>query len=204
MQFKEKLLIGVVIANLILLDVGTVVLLRRKSQVINNTAAPVYQTIVQQTATPAATLISNPTPTPIPAPKSVVVQPTTKPKARSVSYVTIPGSGGGTVQTSWVDVAGSDFYFDTADYPGLVEVYLEANMNLVNGSGMAYVQLLDVTHGIGVQGSDVKTNSNSATMMTSGKISFWRGKNLIRVQVKSLTSEQAVFNSGRLRVVTEN
>jgi hypothetical protein len=64
--------------------------------------------------------------------------------------------------------------------------------------------LLDVTHGIGVQGSDVSTASQAETVAISGKVSFWAGKNLIRVQAMSLTADTAVYNSGRLRIVTEN
>lgn len=140
--------------------------------------------------------------TPTSKPASVKVVPT-RAKTRSVSYVTIP-SGGSTISQSWVDLAGTDFYFDPADYSGLVEVYFEANMKLFNGSGMAYARLYDTANGIGVQGSEVQTKLNNDTVVTSGRVSFWAGKNLIRVQIKSLTTESAVYNSGRLRIVTEN
>jgi hypothetical protein len=126
-----------------------------------------------------------------------------KTKIRTVQYVTIPGSGS-TSANVWTNLAGTEFYFDTADYPGLIEIYFEANMRLVNGNGRAYVQLYDATHGIGVQGSDVNTTSQTDTVITSGRVSFWAGKNLIRVQAKSLTADTAVYNSGRLRIVTEN
>ena len=142
-----------------------------------------------------------------------VIIPTTKPavqtkavpktKTRSVSYITISGSGSSN-KNDWADIAGTDFYLNTADYPGLVEIYFESNMKLFNGNGMAYVRLYDITHGIGVQGSDVQTTSQISTLITSGKVSFWAGKNQIRVQAKSLTADTAVFDSGRLRIVTEN
>lgn len=177
-----------------------VVYLVRKPQPIPTTQVITQQIITQTTPVPTPKYIPVPTPTPV-----VVYKTTTAPKTkvRSVYYVSIPGSGSTQAQT-WQDVAGSEFYFDTADYPGLVEVYFEANMYLFNGSGQAYAQLLDVTHGIGVQGSDVKTNVATSTPIVSGKVSFWAGKNLIRVQIKSLTSETTVFTSGRLRIVTEN
>ncbi|KKR84048.1 MAG: hypothetical protein UU32_C0051G0009 [Candidatus Woesebacteria bacterium GW2011_GWB1_41_10] len=133
----------------------------------------------------------------------IVYQTAPKTKTRTTSYVTIPGSGS-TTETAWTNVAGSEFYFNPADYPGLVSVYFEANMKLFNGSGLAYAQLFDVTHGIGVQGSEVSTQTGSDTVVESGQVSFWSGRNLIRVQVKSLTTESAIFNSGRLRILTEN
>ncbi len=149
--------------------------------------------------TPAAP--AGPGATPV-STRTTVSQPA-RTKVRSLTYVTIPGSGN-TLNNNWTDLAGTDFYFDPADYPGLVEVYFEASMRLFNGNGMAYVRLFDTNHGIGVQGSDVQTNSQASTVVTSGKVSFWAGKNLIRVQTKSLTADTAIYDSGRLRIVTEN
>lgn len=139
-------------------------------------------------------------PTPV---AKIIYQTTPKTKVKSTTYVTIAGSGS-TTATDWVNVAGSDFYFNPADYVGLVSVYFEANMKLMTGSGRAYVRLFDSTHGIGVQGSEASTQAGSDTVVESGQVSFWTGKNLIRVQIKSLTTESAVYNSGRLRIVTEN
>lgn len=139
---------------------------------------------------------------PTPATK-IIYQTTPRAKVRSTTYVSLAGSGS-TTATDWTDVGGSDFYFNPADYPGLVSVYFEANMKLMTGSGRAYVRLFDSTHGIGVQGSEASTQASSDTVVESGQISFWAGKNLIRVQIRSVTTESAVYNSGRLRIVTEN
>lgn len=141
-------------------------------------------------------------PSPVVTPKTVY-QTAPKQKVRSVTYVTVPGNGE-TLKMDWVDVAGSDFYFNLADYSGFVEAYFEANIKLINGGGMAYARLYDSTYGIGVQGGEVQTKSNTTAVVESGKLNFWAGKNLMRVQIKSLTSEPAVFETGRIRVVTEN
>ncbi|KKU02623.1 MAG: hypothetical protein UX52_C0011G0019 [Candidatus Amesbacteria bacterium GW2011_GWA1_46_35] len=133
----------------------------------------------------------------------VIYQTTPKTKVKSTTYVTLAGSGS-TTATDWVNVSGSDFYFSPEDYPGLVSVYFEANMKLLTGSGRAYVRLFDVTHGIGVQGSEASTQAGTDMVVESGQVSFWAGKNLIRVQIKSLTTESTVYNSGRLRIITEN
>lgn len=147
-------------------------------------------------------LVVTPVPVPSPATK-IIYQTAPKTKSRSTTYVTISGSGS-TAARDWVNVAGSDFYFNPEDYPGLVSVYFEANMKLMTGSGRAYVRLYDSTHGIGVQGSGASTQAGTDTVAESGQVSFWVGKNLIRVQIKSLTTESAVYNSGRLRIMTEN
>lgn len=143
-----------------------------------------------------------PGPTPTPSTK-IIYQTTPKTKVRSTTYVTLSGSGS-TTATDWVNVPGSDFYFSPEDYPGLVSVYFEANIKLMTGSGRAYVRLYDSTHGIGVQGSEASTQAGTDTVVESGQVSFWAGKNLIRVQMKSLTTESTVYNSGRLRIITEN
>jgi len=154
-------------------------------------------------ATASSTIIPTASIQPSATPKAAVGPTAAKTKVRSVAYVTIPGTGS-TGATAWTDLSGTDFYFDTAEYPGLVEIYFEATVKLVNGNGTAFVRLLDVTHGIGVTGSDVSSQSQQNTVAVSGKVSFWRGRNLIRVQARSLTADTTVFSSGRLKVVTEN
>jgi hypothetical protein len=142
--------------------------------------------------------------TPAPTAKPVYLQkPASRTKIRSVQYVTIPGTGS-TMANIWQDISGTDFYFDPGDYPGLAEIYFEASMKLYNGNGMANIRLFDVTHGIGVQGSEVSTNSQIEAISVSGRVSFWAGRNLIRVQAKSLTADTTIYSYGRLKVVTEN
>jgi hypothetical protein len=150
----------------------------------------------------SATALPKPTPTPSSVPQ-VVYKTVAAPKTRSVTYLPITGSGS-VSNNDWTGIGGTDFYFNPTDYPGLVEVYFEATIKLFNGNGIAYVRLYDMTHGIGVQGSKIQTASQNSSLVTSGKTSFWSGKNLIRVQAKSLTADTAVFESGRLRIVTEN
>jgi len=151
-------------------------------------------------ATPAAT----PAITPVVVEKTTtIVKTAPKTKIKSTQYVTIPGTGT-TTGLDWTNLAGTEFYFDIADYPGLLEVYFEAGVNLFNGNGKAYARLFDATNGIGVQGSNMETSSQANNVISSGKVSFWRGRNLIRVQAKTLTSDTTVYSWGRLRIITEN
>lgn len=142
-------------------------------------------------------------PTSPPANSAVIPSVATRPKIRTVSYLPI-SVGGSTGNNDWTTLSGTDFYFDTSDYPGLVEIYFEVTAKLFNGNGTAFVRLYDSTHGVGVQGSEVQTGQQQDTVVESGKVSFYRGKNLIQVQAKSLTADTAIFTSGRLRIVTEN
>ncbi len=132
--------------------------------------------------------------------KTVITQ--TIGKSKHISYVPISG-GFGKVAYDWTDVPASEFYFNKTDYDGLQEIKFESNMKLVNGNGMAYVRLFDVTHGVAVTGSQVETGNQDNTVVTSTALNFMDGKNLIRVQIKSLTADTTLFNSGRLVITSE-
>ncbi|MBI2587535.1 hypothetical protein HYW29_01860 [Candidatus Amesbacteria bacterium] len=138
--------------------------------------------------------ISNPTPT--------IVKSKQAAKARREEMLMIPGEGSSSAM-DWIDITATNFYFDTKDYPGLVEVYFEAKMKLVNGNGYGYTRLYDVTNGIAVNGSENNTNSQTEVWTKSQRVYFWAGKNLVRVQAKSLTADTVVYTQGRLRIVTD-
>lgn len=144
------------------------------------------------------TPVSVTTPTATPTIKKVVTK-----KTRSIQYIPIPGSGS-TLENKWVDLAGTEFYFSTGDYPNLTEAYFEANMRLVNGNGFAYLRLFDITAGIEVWGSEISTNSQNFTSVSSGKLTIRKGNHLYRVQAKSLTADTTVFNSGKIKIILEN
>ena len=139
-------------------------------------------------------------PTPITSSKTTT---TTQTKTKSTSYLPISGSGS-VNSTSWTDIAGTEFYLAKVDYPGLIGAYLEVNLKLQNGNGMAYIRLYDVSHLRAVDGSDVSTSSQTATVVTSGAISLWEGNNLYRIQARSLTADTTVYGSGRVKLITEN
>ena len=89
--------------------------------------------------------------TPYPSPagtsgqiKTVTLPAPTKLPLKDLNYVNIPGTGE-TISIDWVDIAGTDFYFDKAEYPGLYNVTLEGSIKLFNGNGIGYVRLFDVS-----------------------------------------------------------
>lgn len=154
-----------------------------------------------------------PIPTPSPSSPTISVLPTLTPQpskipaatsrqpTRRVTYISIPGNGS-TLANVWTDLPSTDFYFDTADFPGLTEVYFEANLKLFNGNGIAYARLYDVNHSIGVPGGEVQSTKQVDTAVISAKVNFWPGISLIRIQAKSLTADTTIFNGGRLKIVT--
>jgi len=134
-------------------------------------------------------------------PKTVVKTPPAPEAARGqTAYVPLSGPIT-TTSMDWVDAAGTDVYIDLAnDYGRGATATWEAFLQVVNGNGQAFARLYDVTHGIAVNGSEVSTTSGSSTQVSSGGLSFWVGKNLYRVQLKSLNSFVATFASGRIKV----
>jgi len=123
-------------------------------------------------------------------------------KTKRVSYITIPNSGS-TLSNVWTSLIGTSFYLDKKDYPGLIGVYFEANMKLGNGNGKAYLRIYDMTHGIGANGSDVETSSQTSVSISSSNINLWEGNNQYIVQARSLTADTSHFESGRLKIVQE-
>ena len=127
-----------------------------------------------------------------------------EPAAETVSKKTayIPLSGPiTTTSTSWVDAAGTDVYIDLAnDYGKSTYVSWEGFLSIANGNGTAYARLYDATHGIGVNGSEISVTSGTSTQVASGSLSLWAGRNLYRVQLKSLNSFVATFTSGRIKI----
>ena len=108
-----------------------------------------------------------------------------------------------TTSISWVDAAGTDISIDLAtDYGKDAKVSWEAFLSIANSNGTAYARLFDVTHGIAVSGSELSVTDNATpTNVTTKYINLWAGRNLYRVQVKSLNSFVATFLSGRIKIV---
>lgn len=131
------------------------------------------------------------------APKSTVVS-----KSESkTAYVPLSGPITST-STEWVDVIGTDVYIDLLnDYGKNTYVSWEAFLKVANGNGQAFARLYDATHGIGVDGSEISlTNVGTSTQVSSGKLNLWAGRNLYRVQIKSLNSFEVTFGSGRIKI----
>lgn len=137
------------------------------------------------------------------SPTPTIKQAISVPKIKMASYIPIPGNGE-TLSTSWTDIAGTDFYIDKKDYQSLVDARLEVNLHLKNGNGKAFVRLYDATNNRGVDGSEVSTSEQTPTFVSSGALSIWSGTIHYKIQAKSLTADTTVFDSGRLKLTTEN
>lgn len=133
--------------------------------------------------------------------ETTIVEKTTETVSQpTVIYIPL-GGGGSTTSQDWADVGNAEVYLDISDYPNLDRAYFEGFIRVKHGNGRAFARLYDVTHGIGVQGGEIYTDNESFTLVESGSLSFWQGKNLYRVQVKSLNGYEAFYDSGRIKLI---
>ena len=138
-------------------------------------------------------------PTPVSQKTIVPAQPT---QSSKVAFVTIGGSSS-TNSTSWVDIPGTDFYFDLSDYPTVSSVRWEISLSSFLAGNLVYARLYDVTNSRAVDFSELSSDSGTSELKRSVDISIWRGNNLYRVQGKSSTGNPAYLDSPRLKVALE-
>lgn len=132
-------------------------------------------------------------------PKTIIK--TQSQKSQQTSYISLDGTVS-TTGTSWVDAPGIEVAFDlTKDYSKDALVSWEASLKVAHGNGQAYARLFDVTHGIAVAGSEISTTNNSSYLrVSSGNLGLWAGRNVYRVQLKSLNSFEITYTGGRMRI----
>lgn len=124
----------------------------------------------------------------------------TEPSSKKTVYIPLSGPIT-TTSTDWVDATGTDVYIDLAnDYGKNTYVSWEGFLSIANGNGKAFARLYDATHGIAVNGSEISTTNGTSTQVASGSLSLWAGRNLYRVQLKSLNSFVVTFASGRIKI----
>ncbi len=117
------------------------------------------------------------------------------------SYIQISGSGS-TQSANWTDVVGSDFSFDVnSDFESGANFAWEGFLKIADANGTAYARIYDVTHGIGVDGSQISVvNQGNFTRANSTNMNFWAGRNVYRVQIKSLNTFNVDYTGGKIRV----
>lgn len=117
------------------------------------------------------------------------------------SYISLSGPFT-TTATDWYDLKGVEAYIDLEkEYGKSAAVSWESSLKVAHGNGAAYARLFDVTHGIAVSGSEIYTTNNAdSKLVTSGNLNLWAGRNLYRVQLKSLNSFEITFGEGRIKI----
>lgn len=120
---------------------------------------------------------------------------------KQTTYIPLDGTQT-TTDTDWVTIEESAAYIDVEnDYDPDAYVSWSASLKVAHANGKAYARLYDATNNIAVVGSELSTENNSAfEQMTSGRLYLWRGRNLYKVQIKSLNSFEITMSGGKIRV----
>ena len=113
--------------------------------------------------------------------------------------VVIPiSTAGTTTKTDWEGLAGSEISFNKANYPGVKKMYFLANLGTDAQDRKAYARLFDVTHGIGVQGSEITSTATTAMQIKSDALNFFSGDLVVRIQIKGLNGNLVSISNGRI------
>lgn len=117
------------------------------------------------------------------------------------SYVPM-GSTYSTTSTDWYTLDDTAVYLDIAsDYGSGAKVSWEVSLKVAHGNGQAYARLWDDTNKIAVNGSELTTVNNPAYLLvSSGNLSFWSGRNLYKLQTKSLNSFEVTLTGGKIKI----
>jgi len=107
-------------------------------------------------------------------------------------------TSGTTVKTDWADLSGSEITFNKASYPGVKKIYFQANLGTSAQDKKSFARLFDVTHGIGVQGSEISSTATVPIQIKSDALNFFSGDMVVRVQLKSLDGNTVTISNGRI------
>ena len=112
------------------------------------------------------------------------------------------GSTATTTSTDWDEVKDAQVYIDLEkDYGKDANVSWEASLKVAHGNGQVFARLYDDTNKIVVLGSELSTTNNvDFKQVSSGKLNLWAGRNLYKVQLKSLNSFEITYSGGRIKV----
>lgn len=212
LEQKSKLpfvLLGIIFA-ITLTGTGAFIYLYNQLQDVKNSNTSLNESLTQATNPPQYLFTSSPSafnlpmpavsPTPTATPRPTAT-PVPAPQYPKTAYLPL-GGGGSTTSTDWVDVPNDAVWLDFAnEYGTKARAYLEASVRIDSGSGTVSVRLLDTTHGIAVNGSEVSLDNTSMyQLVVSNPLTFWSGKNLYKVQIKSLNSSTVFLDSARIKV----
>ncbi len=107
-------------------------------------------------------------------------------------------TSGSTVNSEWESLGGSEISFNKANYPGVKKMYFQANLGTSAEDRKAFARLFDVTHGIGVQGSDISSTATTPMQIKSNPLNFFSGDLVVRIQLKSLNGNTVSISNGRI------
>ncbi len=133
--------------------------------------------------------------------QKVVEKQTVVTEPGGTTYIPM-GTTATTTSTDWVDIEVSGVYIDVEnDYGKDATVSWETWLKVAHGNGQVFARLYDDTNKIAVDRSEISTTDNvSFEQVSSGNLPFWRGRNLYKVQIKSLNSFEVTYSGGKIKI----
>lgn len=142
-------------------------------------------TLTGKVATPAAVIV-----------KKVVATP-----APSLKETFIPMGTGSTQKNDWEDIAGSDVFINSSLFPNISKVYFEVSMHIPTKNGVMYARLYNVTDKHPVWYSDVSTDQDTSTFVTS-TFKLDEGNKQYRIQAKTSLEYQSQVDTARIKIIS--
>lgn len=135
------------------------------------------------------------------SPKEKIIEKEIVSDIPKTSYIPM-GTTYTTTSTGWYTLDDTAIYIDLInDYGSSAKVSWEALLKVAHANGQAYARLWDDTNKIAVNGSELTAiNNSSYQQVSSGNLPFWRGRNLYKVQIKSLNSFEITITGAKIRV----
>lgn len=127
---------------------------------------------------------------------------TTIVNSRSGTFYVPLGLAGSTTSLDWVNLGNTETEVNWAEYgSGSRIVTWEAYAKVFQGNGEALIRLYDVTNGVPVWGSEMKTGDQNFVLLKSGALTYTEGNVTYVVQAKTLTGYEAFVEGGKIKVV---
>jgi hypothetical protein len=117
-------------------------------------------------------------------------------------YVAL-GSTSSTTSMDWVTLEETGVYINLEnDYGKDAAVSWDVTLKVAHANGQAFARLYDATNNIAVDYSELTTTDNADYLRVgSGNLPFWRGRNLYKVQIKSLNSFEITYGGGNIKII---
>lgn len=121
--------------------------------------------------------------------------------AEMAKEIYIPLGSGSTKSRDWVALAGVEAVIDSANFPDVKSMILEASLRIPTANGRVYVKLYDVTAKHDVWFSEVWAEGSTSYRAESAEISLPPGRHLYRLMMKSTMGYEAILDFARIKII---